>query len=189
MLRSLFGDLIPPKTSFEDTVQQKAREGFIASTILESSATSMNARGQMVDQVVKDIFVSGVAAEAMREHFAHSPDVGNAPRRITLYDPHRLWARGVIKALSEASGQPMERLRLRDRASLQTLAMIERTSVIRRQDETLKIYHPDVRSREHESGAIPLVLMERSHLSVLILGPVAVANARSAARGARARNP
>ena len=171
MLRSLFGDLTPPKTAtFEDTVQQKERESFTASTILESSATSVNSRGQMVDQLVKDIFISGSAAQAMREHFAQSPDVDDAPRRITLFDPHHVWAPGIIKALSEASGQPIEQLRLRDRAKLQTLAMIERTYVVRRQDETLKIYHPDVRSREHDAVSIPLVLMERSHMSVLILG-------------------
>jgi predicted regulator of Ras-like GTPase activity (Roadblock/LC7/MglB family) len=171
MLRSLFGDLTQPKTpTFEDTVQQNDREGFTASTILESKATTVNARGQMVDQLVKDIFISGSAAEAMREHFAHAPDVDAAPRRITLFDPHHVWAPGIIKALSEASGQPVEQLRLRDRAKLQTLAMIERTYVVRRQDETLKIYHPDVRSREHETASIPLVLMERSDLSVLILG-------------------
>jgi len=171
MLRSLFGDLTPPKTpTFEDTEQQKGREAFTASTILESKATTVNARGQMVDQLVKDIFISGSAAEAMREHFAHAPDADAAPRRITLFDPHHLWAPGIIKALSEASGQPVEQLRLRDRAKLQTLAMIERTYVVRRQDDTLKIYHPDVRSREHETASIPLVLMERSDLSVLILG-------------------
>jgi predicted regulator of Ras-like GTPase activity (Roadblock/LC7/MglB family) len=171
MLRSLFGDLTPPKTpGFEDTEQQKDRDRFTASTILESSATSMNSRGQMVDQLVKDIFISGSAAQAMREHFANAPVVDHAPRRITLFDPHHVWAPGIIKALSEASGQPIEQLRLRDRAKLQTLAMIERTYVVRRHDETLKIYHPDVRSREHETASIPLVLMERSDLSVLILG-------------------
>jgi len=171
MLRSLFGDLTAPKTpAFEDTMQQQGREGFTASTILESSATSVNSRGQMVDQFVKDIFISGSAALAMREHFAQLADVDVAPRRITLFDPHHVWAPGIIKALSEASGQPIEQLRLRDRAKLQTLAMIERTYVVRRQDETLKVYHADVRSREHDSASIPLVLMERSHLSVLILG-------------------
>jgi predicted regulator of Ras-like GTPase activity (Roadblock/LC7/MglB family) len=171
MLRSLFGDLTPPKTpGFEDTEKQKGRDAFTATTILESSATSMNSRGQMVDQLVKDIFISGSAVQAMREHFAHAPEVDAAPRRITLFDPHHVWAPGIIKALSEASSQPVEQLRLRDRATLQTLAMIERTYVVRRQDETLKIYHPDVRSREHETASIPLVLMERSDLSVLILG-------------------
>ena len=106
----------------------------------------------------------------MREHFTHAPDVDAAPRRITLFDPHHVWAPGIMKALSEASGQPIEQLRLRDRATLQTLAMIERTYVVRRHDDTLKVYHPDVRSREHGTAAIPLVLMERSDMSVLILG-------------------
>jgi predicted regulator of Ras-like GTPase activity (Roadblock/LC7/MglB family) len=174
MLRSLFGDLTQPKSNtFPDTVQQQKEEGrvnFVASTVLESSATSVNSRGQMVDQLVKDIFISGSAVDAMREHFTHAPDVDTAPRRITLFDPHHVWAPGIVKALSEASGQPIEQLRLRDRATLQTLAMIERTYVVRRHDDTLKIYHPDVRSREHGTAAIPLVLMERSDMSVLILG-------------------
>lgn len=173
MLKSLFGDLsagAPP--SFEDTVrQQESSRSFVASAIVQSTATAVNEHGQMFEQHVHDLYISGPAAQAMREHFAQlRDDLDSAPRRITLFDPLRTWGPAVIKTLAQASGQSIERLRLRDQASKRTLAMVERTSVVRRVDETLKVYHAEVRSQQHGSGEIPLVLMERSHMAVLILG-------------------
>ena len=107
----------------------------------------------------------------MREHLAqarHSDDV----RMITLLDPVRLWAPGVIKALSDATGQPVERLHLREQATLRILATLERTVVPRRGDATLKIYHADLRVAEGDNLAIPFVLMERSQMAAVIVGPM-----------------
>jgi hypothetical protein len=78
----------------------------------------------------------------------------------------------MIKALSDASGQPVERLQLRDQYSLATMALIERTTVPRRQDETLKIYHADVHAPGAEMVAISTALMERSDLVAVVVGPM-----------------
>jgi predicted regulator of Ras-like GTPase activity (Roadblock/LC7/MglB family) len=76
----------------------------------------------------------------------------------------------VIKALSDAGGQPIERLHLREHTTLRTLAMIERTMLVRRHEDTLKIYHADVRAPGRESAEIPLALMERSQMTTVIVG-------------------
>jgi len=173
MLKSLFGDLgpigAPPAAHEGDGAPE-----FAATAILESVAAEVNDRGQIVDRHLRDLFVTGSPATAMREHFAAArADLETAGRMITLIDPARLWASAVIKALSDASGQPIERLQLRDQATLRTLAMIERTAVVRRLDDMIKVYHADVRSSGRENAEISLALMERSHMTVAIVGAMA----------------
>ena len=175
MLTSLFGDL----GSLRDPARRGAAvgdepdAGFAATTILESVATEVNERGQMVDRHLRDLVVTGSPAQAIREHFAATrADLDVASRQITLLDPAGVWASAVIKALSDAGGQPVERLHLREHTTLRTLAMIERTTLARRHDEALKIYHADVRAPGRDNAEIPVALMERSHMTAVIIGPM-----------------
>ncbi|WP_157359809.1 roadblock/LC7 domain-containing protein [Caldimonas brevitalea] len=173
MLTSLFGDLGAPAHP-PRRVRRPSPEGsdFAATAILESVATEVNDRGQMVDKHTRDLFVVGSPAEAIRQHLvATRSDLGVASRQITLFDPARLWAGSVIKALSDASGQPIERLHLRHQTTLATIAQIERTSLPRRVDEPLKIYHTDVRQLSAEALAVPIALMESSHLTAVVVTP------------------
>jgi hypothetical protein len=170
MLKSLFGELgtIGAPTPARE---ERAAPAFAATALLESVAGEVNAQGQIVDRHLRDLFVAGSPAAAMREHFAAArADLETAGRMITLIDPARLWASAVIKALSDASGQPIERLQLREQATLQTLAVIERTAVVRRLDDMIKVYHADVRAEGRENAEISLALMERSHMTVVIVG-------------------
>ncbi|MEW6098582.1 MAG: hypothetical protein AB1666_05290 [Pseudomonadota bacterium] len=179
MLTSLFGDLGP----FNEPPGRGRRRGadtppadFAATAILESSATEVNDRGQMVDKHTRDLFVVGSPAQAIRQHLAETrAGLKTASRQITLFDPGRMWAAGVVKALSDASGQPVERLHLRRQNTLATIALIERTALPRRLEEPLKIYHTDVREAGSEAQAIPIALMESSHLTVVIVAPMSVA--------------
>lgn len=169
MLTSLFGDLDPLKASSGPA----AEGGFAATAILESVATEVNARGQMVDRHSHDLLVSGSPAQAIREHFADTrADLETATSLITLLDPAGVWAAAVIKALSDAGGRPIERLHLREHTTLRTLATIERTTLVRRHEETLRIYHADVRAPGSENAEIPVALMERSQMSTVIIGPL-----------------
>jgi predicted regulator of Ras-like GTPase activity (Roadblock/LC7/MglB family) len=172
MLTSLFGDLGGPREpSKRDDGEPDG--GFAATTILESVATEVNDRGQMVDRHLRDLVVTGSPAQAIREHFAATrADLESASRQLTLLDPAGVWASAVIKALSDAGGQPVERLHLREHTTLKTLAMIERTTLARRHDETLKIYHADVRAPGGDNAEIPVALMERSHMTAVIVGPM-----------------
>jgi hypothetical protein len=167
MLKSLFGELA-------DKEKASAPREFAATAILESRSSHLSARGRMLDRHQKDLFVTGSAAQAMREHFAASrEDSDTTSRRITLIDPARLWGASVVKALSDATGHPIERLLLREDGTFRTLATIERTEVQRRDEPTLKIYHADVRDGGIEQADISLALIERSHLTAVILGAMA----------------
>jgi predicted regulator of Ras-like GTPase activity (Roadblock/LC7/MglB family) len=175
MLTSLFGDLGGPRDPAKRAALggEEPDAGFAATTILESVATEVNERGQMVDRHLRDLVVSGSPAQAIREHFAATrADLEVASRQITLLDPAGVWASSVIKALSDAGGQPVERLHLRENTTLRTLAMIERTTLVRRHEEQLKIYHADVRAPGHDNAEIPVALMERSHMTAVIIGPM-----------------
>jgi predicted regulator of Ras-like GTPase activity (Roadblock/LC7/MglB family) len=175
MLTSLFGDLGPPKDPSKKTRSESdpPDEGFAATAILESMATSVNDQGKMVDRHQHDLVVSGSPAQAIREHFATTrADLETASRLITLLDPVGIWASAVIKALSDAGGRPIERLHLREQTTLRTLATIERTTLVRRHEDTLKIYHADVRAPGRDNAEIPVALMERSHMTTVIVGPM-----------------
>lgn len=166
MLKSLFGDL-----TLRDP--QQAQADFAATAILDTTLAGVNDHGQIVDQHLRDLFVTGSPAQAMRAHFAAVQD-DQAPgtRLVALHDPARMWAASVVKALSDASGQPIERLHLRDQSTLATLAMIERTTLPRRMEDALKIYHADVRSGTPQATDIPIALMERADLACVIVGPL-----------------
>lgn len=172
MLKSLFGELGPPEEpSSRRTTSTDSDRRFAARAMMESVATEVNERGQMIDRHLRDLIVSGSPAQAMRDHFAATrTDVEPSSRLITLFDPSRIWASAVVKALSDAGGTPIERLHLRDQNTLGTLAMIERTTVVRRFDDSLKVYHADVRAPGRDNTEIPLALMERSHLAAVIVG-------------------
>jgi hypothetical protein len=171
LLTSLFGDLgaaRDPKGK-----DDASESGFAATSIMESVATEVNARGQMVDRHSHDLVVTGSPAQAIREHFADTrSDLDTATSLITLLDPAGVWASAVIKALSDAGGRPIERLHLREHATLRTLATIERTTLVRRHEDTLRIYHADVRAPGSENAEIPVALMERSQMTTVIIGPL-----------------
>ena len=178
MLTSLFGDLGPARDAkkkksqdFDDTHPDS--QGFAATAIMESVATEVNERGQIIDRHVSDLVVIGSPAQAIREHFAATrADLETASSMITLLDPVGVWASSVIKALSDAGGRPIERLHLREKTTLRTIAMIERTTLVRRQEDTLRIFHADVRAPGPENAEIPVALMERSQMTAVIIGPM-----------------
>ena len=176
MLQSLFGDLGlggDPASKKRRTTTNDGDQGFAATAILESVAKELNDRGQIVDRHVRDLMVTGSPAQAIREHFKSTrADLDTASHLITLLDPVGVWAAAVIKAVSDAGGQPVERLHLREQSTLRTLAMIERTSLVRRAEDALKIYHADVRAPGQENAEIPLALMERSQLTTVVVGPM-----------------
>ena len=180
MLTSLFGDLrsssrdAKSKSSdFEDTEVGSGGQDFAATAIMESIATEVNDRGQIIDRHVSDLVVTGSPAQAIREHFASTrADLETATSMITLLDPVGVWASSVVKALSDAGGRPIEKLHLREQTTLRTIAMIERTMLVRRQEDTLRIFHADVRAPGPENAEIPVALMERSQMTAVIIGPM-----------------
>jgi len=179
MLTSLFGDLRSARdakaksSEFEDTQVVGGSQDFAATAIMESTATEVNDRGQIIDRHVSDLVVTGSPAQAIREHFAATrADLETATSMITLLDPVGVWASSVVKALSDAGGRPIEKLHLREQSTLRTIAMIERTMLVRRHEDTLRIFHADVRAPGPENAEIPVALMERSQMTAVIIGPM-----------------
>lgn len=159
MLTSLFGDLSP----------QRLPAATDASRDLADHGTATIAHR------TEDVVVEGCAADAMRLHFAaHRHDLQQASQRITLLDPSRLWASQMVHALADAAGQAVQRINLRDRATLRTLAVIERALVPRRGAEALRVYHADLRDGAMASGPlhdeITAALAEGSHLTAVLVG-------------------
>lgn len=173
MLASLFGELGSARNRTPAAGDDAPDHGFAATALFDRVAAEVNDRGQIIDRHHHDLVVSGSPAQAIREHFASArADLESASRLITLLDPIGVWAQAVIRALSDAGGRPIERLHLREQITLRTLATVERTTLVRRQEETLKIYHADVRAPGRDTAEIPIALMERSHMSVVIVGPM-----------------
>ena len=175
MLTSLFGDLGSVLDPFgkKGRATAEAVRPFAATAIMENTTTEINEQGQVVDRHQRDLVVTGSPAHAIREHFAATrADLDGASGVITLLDPLGVWAAAVIKALSDAGGRPVERLHLREQTTLRTLAVIERTTLARRNEDTLKIYHADVRVPGRDNAEIPVALMERSHMTTVVVGPM-----------------
>lgn len=157
MLTSLFGDLTPRH------LPQPAppADGDAATAVHQ--ATSI------------DVVVDDSPTEAIRAHFAaHRQDLQRASQMVTLLDPSRLWAAQVLHALADAGGQPVQRLNVRERMSLRTLAVIERTLVPRRDAPALRVYHADIRGGASAAGVAPeeitSALAEGSQLTAVIVG-------------------
>ncbi|MDH3210164.1 MAG: hypothetical protein OEL91_07280 [Burkholderiaceae bacterium] len=173
MFTSLFGNLDDSAERSERAAEKEMERGFAAAAISKSVDTGLNARGLLVERHSSDLVVTGSPAQAIRQHFAASrSDMESASRQITLYDPDNAWASGVMRALSDTAGGPMDRLNLLESGTQRALATIERTALVRRHEETLKVYNVDVLTPEPEWTEIPITLMEGSHLTVALVGPM-----------------
>jgi hypothetical protein len=180
MLKSLFGDLTPLRDR-DASARAGGKGGARDTDPPEFASTAVMGHEGDPDGLSEDadtrhhddLLVSGSPAQAMRAHFAGSrKDTFVRQKLITMCDPSHMWAASVIRALADASGQPIERLSLRDQASLNLMATIERTTLPRRTDDTLKIYHADIQTEGGDAAEVQMALMERSDLSVVIIGPM-----------------
>ena len=166
MLTSLFGDLTPRR--LPDAPRSQADP--MADAAAGRTATALRPEATSIDVVVDDS-----PAEAIRAHFAaHRQDLQRVSQMVTLLDPSRLWASQVLHALADAGGQPVQRLNLRERSTLRTLAVIERTLVPRRDAPALRVYQADIRSGASDAGVAPQeitsALAEGSQLTAVIVG-------------------
>lgn len=164
MIESLFGDLAPRRLPEPGA---RGDPGLNAATLARAEAVLADTTSPVVDVVVDTS-----PAEAMRSHFAalrtRQGDGGRS--MITLLDPSRLWAPQVLHALSDAAARPLERLNLRERATLRTLALIERIAVPRLGLPPLKVLHPDIRVPGPAHEEIAHALAEGSALTAVIVG-------------------
>lgn len=177
MLTSLFGDLPPRRLpgaapSSADTAENTSGVTGLDAPMATACATGATLRSPAASM---DVLVEDAPADAIRAHFAaHRQDLQRASQMVTLLDPSRLWASQVLHALGDAAGQPVQRLNLRERPTLRTLAVIERTLVPRRDAPALRVYHADLRGGASAAGVAPeeitSALAEGSQLTAVIVG-------------------
>lgn len=177
MIESLFGDLAPrrlPEAGAPASGAPDRRHGPDQRPGREAADAAQAAATVLADTVtpVVDVVVDTSPAEAMRTHFAalRERQGDTARAMITLLDPSRLWAPQVMHALSDAAARPLERLNLRERATLRTLALIERVSVPRLGAPPLKLVHPDIRVPGAAHEEIAHALAEGSAMTAMLVG-------------------
>ena len=187
MFTSLFGDLASRRPFDLDTLPgaatlsaRPAGEGSVDGVAGDAAGRAAGHRlgaavAGVVEALSQDVVVDASPAAAIRQHFAeHRAELQRASAMLTLLDPSRLWASQVVYALADAAGQPVQRLNLRERATLRTLAVIERTLVPRRQAAALRVYHADIRASAMSQGLaqeeISNALAEGSQLTAVIVG-------------------
>jgi hypothetical protein len=178
MLKSLFGDLTPIRDAMTRAGDKNASAfevpDFASTAVMADEDDPVETAAEVDAGHHDDLLVNGSPGQAMRAHFAGSRrDTFVRQKLITMCDPSHMWAASVIRALADASGQPIERLSLRDQASLHLIASIDRTTLPRRTDDTLKIYYADIQAEGSDAAEVQMALMERSDLSVVIIGPMA----------------
>jgi hypothetical protein len=130
--------------------------------------------GRLLNRVDQDLYLHGSPIAAMRRHLANTlPAEGS--RLITLLDPAQRWAGDLIRALSDATGEPIQRVNVRDHATHRIMASVERTVIPRRGDSTLKLYRADLQNAA-SNDALPqdslgttLALMECSDMACVVL--------------------
>jgi predicted regulator of Ras-like GTPase activity (Roadblock/LC7/MglB family) len=171
MFASLFGAL---RTGGEQGSGQADDQGFPLTVQEPAGEDRFSIHHQVADEPhTHNLFVTGSAAQAIRDHFRRTrADLGDSTRMVTLLDPAVRRASDLLEALSEATQAPVERLHLRDQATLGTLALIERATVQRRDHDHLKVYHAQARGAGSEEAEIVHALMERSQLSAVLLDEV-----------------
>jgi hypothetical protein len=172
MLSSIFGDRASEEPDSDPRWQTTLPEGEGppgVSTILPGEEVRAAAGAE---RHAHELFLTGSVGAALRMHLAGSSEPAMDSHAIALFDPVRMWAPALMKSLSDAGAQPVERLVLRDASRHTTLATLERTRAVRRFDETIKLYHADVPSGVADAAAVPVVLMERAQLAAVIVGPM-----------------
>ena len=121
MFSSLFGDLAPRQLSGADNLHLGAAT--VAPQASAAAATGSGA-GSVAARSEEGV-VDAAPAAAIRPHCAaHRSDLQRASAMVTLLDPSGLRASQVVRALA-AAGQPVQRLNLREHATLRSLAVIE----------------------------------------------------------------
>lgn len=178
MLASLFGDIATLRQQAvrsTEAAEGAGEHGFAQTAVMETAddEAPFNVHAKVDDPHAQNLFVTGSPAQAIRDHFRRTrSDLDSASHMLSVLDLSRQRAGALLSALSDTTGAPLERLHLREQATLRTLATIERTTVQRGERDLLKVYHADTRAAGAEEAEISCALMEHSQLTAVLLDGV-----------------
>ena len=139
---------------------------------LRSGPSSMFDAAGALGQTV-EVPESEQGALALHAHLASSPEVAS----MLVIDPAGMWAHGMMQALSDATGSPVDRLRVHSRGGLQIRAVVDETLLPAGNGphRLVRCLHGDAKPADRR--AIFGALLSHSQICSVLVGPMAAAEA------------
>jgi hypothetical protein len=118
--------------------------------------------------VTVEVPESEQGAQALHAHLASSPEVSS----MLVIDPAGLWAHAMMQTLSDATGSPVDRLRVRSRGGLQIRAVVDETLLPAGNGphRLVRCLHGDARPLDRR--AIFGTLLSHSRICSVLVGPM-----------------
>ena len=119
--------------------------------------------------VTVEVPESEQGALALHAHLASSPEVS----AMLVIDPAGVWAHGMMQTLSDATGSPVDRLRVHSRGGLQIRAVVDETLLPAGtgSHRLVRCLHGDARPVDRR--AIFGALLSHSQICAVLVGPMA----------------
>ena len=123
--------------------------------------------------VTVEVPESEQGALALHAHLASSPEVS----AMLVVDPAGVWAHGMIQTLSDATGSPVDRLRVHSRGGLQIRAVVDETLLPAGNGphRLVRCLHGDARPADRR--AVFGALLAHSQICSVLVGPMPSADA------------
>jgi hypothetical protein len=118
--------------------------------------------------VTVEVPESEQGALALHAHLASSPEVSS----MLVVDPAGSWAHGMMQALSDATGSPIDRLRVHSRGGLQVRAVVDETLLPAGNGphRLVRCLHGDGSATEQR--AVFTTLLSHSQICAVLVGPM-----------------
>ena len=118
--------------------------------------------------VTVEVPESEQGALALHAHLASSPEVSS----MLLIDPAGVWAHGMMQTLSDATGSPVDRLRVHSRGGLQIRAVVDETLLPAGNGphRLVRCLHGD--AKQVDRRAIFGALLSHSQICSVLVGPM-----------------
>ena len=125
--------------------------------------------------VTVEVPESEQGAQALHAHLSSSPEVAS----MLVIDPAGVWAHGMMQALSDATGSPLDRLRVHSRGGLQIRAVVDETLLPAGNGphRLVRCLHGDTRVSDRR--AVFATLLSHSQICAVLVGPMSSAEART----------
>lgn len=123
--------------------------------------------------VTVEVPESEQGALALHAHLASSPEVS----AMLVIDPAGGWAHGMIQALSDATGSPVDRLRVHSRGGLQVRAVVDETLLPAGNGPHRLVRCLHGNARHNDRRAVFGALLSHSQICSVLVGPMPSAEA------------
>jgi hypothetical protein len=123
--------------------------------------------------VTVEVPESEQGALALHAHLASSAEVSS----MLVIDPAGMWAHGMMQALSDATGTPVDRLRVHSRGGLQVRAVIDETLLPAGNGPHRLVRCLHGNARPTDRRAVFGALLSHSQICAVLVGPMPAAEA------------